>query len=378
MDPVEKPTGIEKSNPFKPSATLIRSPPSPLQSPIVKEQRLDNLKTMATQVATRSQLCKVCRQNLGVAAIISCHCCNESYHVHCIGYTNEFTTHFVTDKRTPFICFSCQNNGLHYKTFMERYYVDMEQRLTNKLQETVKEATSSIFSIFKTELETHKAIVNNEIQKIRDDTELKLQQMEEKISQNVPCTSNTVEKLSSLQEEINYLHAKIREKNLIISGVMEQSEINLHTIVQRVGNLYNTRINTEDIVSVQLLKTSNNPSNLQQQNKPAPPPNILIEFSTEHIRNKLFENYIAAIRAKKQHACKAIGINSSRIIYINEHLPKYILDMKNRARLIQRAGGFDAVIARPQHVSIKKGETWTKISTTEQMDSLISGIGASK
>lgn len=254
----------------------------------------------------------------------------------------------------------------------------MERNLTVKLQETVKQATSSVFSMFKNELENHKAVVNNELQKIREETEHRLQQMEEKLSQNAPSSYVTAEKISSLQEEINYLHAKLREKNLIISGVEAQTEINLATVVQRVGTLYNTTIHTNDLISVQVLKSSNNQNETQNLTRPLQPPNILIEFSNPRIRDKLFNNYLAAIRDKRTHQCTAIGINSSRTIYINEHLPKYILDMKNRARLIQKAGGFDAVIARPQHISVKKGEKWTKISTTEQMDSLISGIGASK
>lgn len=371
MDHTEK--SAEERNLFFAKSVLQRSPPSPLSSPITKEPKIDNLKTMST----RSQSCKICRVNLGLQSIISCHCCNESYHTSCIGHTDNFVSHFLTEKRTPFVCFACMNNGTHYKTYLERYYTEMENSLTTKLQESIRLASSSVFEMFKNELETHKTYMNNELEKLRIETDSRFEQMEQKLSHSPVGTTVTTEKISALQEEINYLHAKVREKNLIISGVSEETELSLTTIIERVGNLYNTRIRADQINSIQRLKAAFNPSQ-SHQNKPEQPPNILIEFNNETVRNELFNNYLSAIRAKKSHPCSAIGINSSKTIYINEHLPKYILEMKNKARLIQKAGGFDAVIARPQHISVKKGETWIKISTTEQMDSLIASIGAPK
>lgn len=145
--------------PFTSRNHLQRSPVSPLQSPSVIRQRTDK---MIPQKVTRNYMCKVCKLQLRAdTQVVTCAYCSEHYHAACVGYTNEFIQHFITEKKAPYICLHCNNNNSQYAKIMSKKYQHIETGIKTAFDETM----NKMFAEFRNELETHKIEMKNEIER---------------------------------------------------------------------------------------------------------------------------------------------------------------------------------------------------------------------
>lgn len=346
---------------FKPKRRLERSPPipgKPIEGPPEK-MSTGSCNSCGTSLRLKGSSTKCCK-------------CQESYHAVCVGQQNEYFQ-FLESKRCPYICPSCTNESLTRSNVNENMIRDtirdsIDVKLTS-INTTIENSLKNISNNIMQEINERFQVQHNLVTKMISENESKLQsQIDELKNQVIQIKNSNPTDETSVNREITNLQAKIRQSNLMISGVVQTQNENLFEIIKQIGMKLQTHINQHDIKNVYRLR--NNSTRTQNENEPrnGKAPKVIVEFVHDHKKSEIFTKYLEQIKNKKIITGRDIGLQDDTRIYINQHLPQTIARIHGRTIELKKEKIIEQAIPKPTHVLIKKNDEWKRIESIGQLD----------
>lgn len=317
------------SDPFKAKRKLERSPSSKISPP----NKMSQCKLCNTQIRPQKQS-------------VNCSICSSGFHIECIDLSPVYLE-YMQKNDCNFICEPCKNNELVTKDFIQSSLQDfmdkMEATVESKLQSVVTAAVQPLQDqIFKID-----SLIQSHINRM-DNLEKRLSKMEQ-------SDKNESTLISDMQKEIIYLKSQIKQSCIIVSGVPEANGENLIDVVQRIGAALQVRVEATNIKNIYRMKNKRKETAL---NKPS---SIAVEFTHGATRDRFMENFINRMKKKVDFKCQDIGMDHDGKIYINKHLPKEIMNLFAKCKILKEQGKIQHAVTRPNHVLIKKDDRWFNI-----------------
>lgn len=175
-----------------------------------------------------------------------------------------------------------------------------------------------------------------------------------------PNTSNP-----QLLNEINYISSMNRKHNLIIQNVpevMNEDEGKLTDIIKRIGGACGMDVKDSDIVSAHRIEKKN----------PTKPSLILVKFNgNSNAKDQLLTKYFTSILNNIPPKLSMIGMASDTRIFINHHLSKELLQIKDKALVLKQARVIQKVNARYNTIRIVINNQPHKIFNLAQLRDIV-------
>lgn len=352
--------------PFTPKRKLERSPPSTRNK--ITEGPPEKIEKM-------SGSCNACGASIRLKGnYMKCSKCQEFFHAVCVGQQNEYFQ-FLESKKCQYICPSCTSKCLTIDNANEKLIRDtikdsINSQLSN-INSTIESSLKKVTENLTREMNERFQMQHNVVTKMISDNETKLQsQIDDLKNQILQGQSNEVTS-STVQKDITNLQAKLRQSNLMLTGIMETERENLFDIIQQIGMKLQIHLNQHDIKNAYRLKNTISREQNQTEPRNEKPSKIIIEFVHDHKKTEIFTKYLEQIKNKVFITGKDIGVNSDTRIYINQHLPQYIARIYERTIELKKKKIIDQTIPKPTHVLIKKNNEWKRIESISQLENAI-------
>lgn len=359
---------LTPENPFKAKRKLDRSPSLTGKE---KEGPPEKIEKM-------SGSCSACGASIRVKGNhMKCSKCQDYFHAVCVGQQNEYFQ-FLEAKKCPYICPSCTHMCLTMENVNENLIRDtikksIDSQLTfinSTIEKSMKDITGNLVK----EINERFQMQHNLVTKMISDNETKLQgQIDDLKSQVLQIHDNQPNEAatSTVQKDITNLQEKLRQSNLILTGIMETEKENLFGIIQQIGMKLQIHLNQHDIKNVYRLKNTTPRESNQTEPHNERAPKIIVEFVHDHKKTEIFTKYLEQIKNKVFMTGKDIGLHSDTRIYMNQHLPQSIARIHEKTIELKKKKIIDQTIPKPTHVLIKKNNQWKRIETLSQLENAI-------
>ncbi len=299
-----------------------------------------------------TNICKICKATLNTH-VINCHSCDSLFHRSCTGVSEDFYQHFIVAEDCPWYCHFCEMKVLQTSETLSTNIDTARDEIQNVIEEQ--------FNTLSAMISTTKQEMNIKLTKLENTVMTEIQSMKESISEVVHDNNS--------DERINFLEAELKKKNLILNGIPQMNNENLHDIIIKIGQICGIPINPSDIETAFRVKSK---TFSHEDNVPTlPDPAILVKFFAENVKSNLFSGYLKLINRQQFLKCNNLGLPTNNRIYMNHHLSPGLRKLYDRALLLKKAAVFQAVTTKSHVIAVKVNEKWIDIASEQQLNRLI-------
>lgn len=303
---------------------------------------------------------------------ISCVECKQTFHLACAGIVNDLLIKFFKIKKEDWKCLECSSQ--RYENLTDNNELEISGCL-NSLNKTITE--------FQTSWQDVMHSTKYQQQKTRSPTASSSLEYSEILDKSAKSSFNSVtsdvsqshcdtfdKTLNSLEEKVDYLLTIQRRNNLVIQGVPKlanETETKLKNVIGKIAESCNVSLDLSSLVSVYRLGSSTN-STFNSGCEA-----ILVRFTENSLQLKelLLSKYFHLLATNTPLNCRMIGINSSSRIFINHHLSKKLLNVKDQAMILKKAKIVSKVTPRYNSVKVSVNNRSYKINSTHDLKELI-------
>lgn len=274
-------------------------------------------------------ICVKCQEVVDQSEFVICNGCKFPCHISCAPFSYETWKKNKNQCKMNYQCEKCKpaNPNKRKKSTGDDDLQDLlaaaveqaNKKVMAKLEEIESKNTLNAQEV-RSAMET----LNNKL----DSTNTKLVSMDQeinKLKESETLTQKEFERhdyiISTLQDRINNLEQYSREKNVIVSGVVEKLNIhdgNIYDIIQGVARSMNVTLDKQDIVSAHPLRNKRGYSS------------IIIVFRNKEIKKNFMRN-------KKNASLMLQG--ATHKVYINPQLTEYYSNLLYQTKQIAREMG---------------------------------------
>lgn len=316
-------------------------------SPFTPKRKLERSPSNKVSPPTKMGQCKLCNKSLRSELSIYCGICKNGFHNDCIGHTNKYLES-LSKLNCEYVCPSCNRDEVATKSFFKHSMDELLEKINVRFDQKFDEIKVSIDNAVQP-IKEH----INKIDTILDANTKRIEDLEKSVK-DIDKNSGK-ESVSQLKREIIYLKSQITQSSVVVSGVPEEKDEDLHHIIKNIGASLMTKIESFNIKKVYRMKKN------ADVNKPT---NIVVEFVHDELRDRLLQNFVSKVKKKESLKCSDAGINSDGKININRHIPKEIMTLYMTCRKLKDQGLIQHTLAKPTHVLIKKNDKWYTMQET--------------
>lgn len=299
--------------------------------------------------------CPICKivlsESHDVKEIVMCKGnCKHYFHKSCTDFKDLRSTRGV--QTSVWKCNDCRSLKNTPSTSEESTItsdlIEVKQVIAS-INDTLNKVLSEVTIIKNNQLELQKSVdfCCNKV----DDFQLKLNSMDDKIKelQILKEENNCLKSLtSSLKSTIEDLEQRSRNKNLELTGIPEENNENLFSLLNEVGKTIGCPIIASDIDTVHRVGHLNANSTR--------PKNIIVAFTSRAKKEAILNK--ARLKQKQGIMTTDIGfMNPPSRIYINDHLSPVNKLLLRDAKIKAKETNYKYVWVRHYKVFVRKNET---------------------
>lgn len=180
------------------------------------------------------------------------------------------------------------------------------------------------------------------------------------LSSEVDSIKNTKDDIASLRNQLaklNRLHQendqKLRQNNIEIKGVPMSNSENLFTVISKIGERININLPKEQINYIARVPMRNDNHNKT----------IICCIHNRYLK----EDFVAAAKKCKLTAAD-LGLSSSNMIFVNDHLTVENKILLNKTKLLAKDRGFSFVWIKNCKILVRKNPTSPVLSIQTEED----------
>lgn len=280
---------------------------------------------------------------------LKCSICDSTFHLNCAGVSRDFFVYYIQQKAKPWSCYSCDCD-IRSETKSNAEAIRKIESLANQMNSQVQ-------------------AISDEVTKFRYQDHSWKKEFEVKVSELID--QKITESLNARPANAFSSHAppsniSSHNKNLIITGVPQEENENVVTIVKKLARHIN-------------FTSSNFLDNCFRVNKKgsgdarSKPPTILLRLTTELARESFLKCYFSHIK-KHRLIPNDIDLCGTERIYINEHMNPDLQPVLKRALALRRVGKVSQVASHSSYISVKLVSNdrpkWIRVKDTKSLDTL--------
>lgn len=253
------------------------------------------------------------------------------------------------------------------------------QHITSAYEQTVTQLSNKIDAL---EKETNDKVINlqmqldelrNAISNPSDISEMKeaLNQLKSEIWEiKKSSKTHSIGNIAKHEEHINYLHSVQRLDNLVIQGVPEETnenETKLREIITKIAGICGVLLTPASIKSIHRIRQTRPKKSTNTR------PNAILLRLTEgsHAKEQIFLKYLELVAAGRPLNCQMIGMSQGTRIFLNHHLSRELLQIKDKALILKREKVIQKVTPRYNTVKLQIKDKWHKIESIDILNDVI-------
>lgn len=365
------------------------------------KNNMDNKSKRATR--SNPPTCTDCDQPFTeTETTLTCGKCGDIFHLDCAGIQSKYTLELLTKNSVKWMCFECNLSTLNYVNTVKTKLETLEKTFSqiNTQFSDLKKITSAYEQVLKGVNErvdaieaSSKATVSDLQRQIdalsstksNNDDVSDLRQIIDQMQQEIRELKSSVANGASFDQssgkqhqdqQINYLRSLQRRNNLVVQGIPmseRETEEQLAETVIKIGGACGVQLSLADMKSVHRIQKLRSQSRERtqpvRQKREAP---ILIKFvDNSNAREKLFLRYLELLGKGTPLRCSSIGLETGTRIYVNHHLSPELVQTRNRAITLKKAGIVKRVTPRYNVVRVEIGNQWYKAGTVEALKNIV-------